>query len=174
MKKAILLLYFLLPHLLYAHSGEEHPQKKGVLQSEQQNASEKGADGSDATKGNTQKKIKQIRSRYQKEIEPIFKAKCFDCHGEMQSNPWYANLPGVKQLIERDIHDAKKHLDMSEGFPFISHSSMERNFEAFIEVMEEEEMPPFLYVLMHKESTIKLDERKKIIQWSVDSLNLLK
>ncbi|MCP4297313.1 MAG: heme-binding domain-containing protein [Proteobacteria bacterium] len=174
MKKAILLLYFLLPHLLYAHSGEEHPQKKDALQSEQLNPSEKATGSSDVIEGNTQKKIEQIRSWYQQKIEPIFKAKCFDCHGEMQSNPWYVNLPGVKQLIERDIHEAKKHLDMSKGFPFISHSTMKRNFKAFIEVMEEEEMPPFLYVMMHKESTINPDERKKIIQWSVDSLNLLK
>ena len=70
--------------------------------------------------------MKKCQDAYRAEIEPIFKAKCFDCHSSSTRHPWYYKVPGVRQLINSDVKEAKEHLDMSQGFPFQGHTNKER------------------------------------------------
>ena len=54
-------------------------------------------------------------------LNSVFKTGCFDCHTTKTAYPWYYKLPFVKTIIDDDIAEAKKHMDMSEGFPFKVH-----------------------------------------------------
>ncbi len=48
-----------------------------------------------------------INARYESSVKPVFQKSCFDCHSSQTKYPWYAGLPGVKQLIASDIQEAK-------------------------------------------------------------------
>ena len=74
--------------------------------------------------------LKQINDWYVKEIEPIFKSKCFDCHAVAKKLPWYSEIPGPKHLIRRDIREAKKHMDMTNDFPFAGHGTPLEDMDA--------------------------------------------
>lgn len=116
----------------------------------------------------------KINDIYLSEIKPIFEKKCFDCHGLQSSQPWYRNFPGVKQLIDHDMEDAKKHLDMTSDFPFKSHASPIEDLEAIQETIEKDEMPPFRYRFMHSESNLTDSEKEKVYKWVRFGKELLK
>lgn len=136
----------------YAHKGEDHskPLKEKV---------EISVD-----------KLKLINESYKKNVASIFKAKCLDCHGTPKKLPWYYALPIAKQMMDKDMKEAKKHLDIQKGFPFKGHGTPEEDLKAISEVIEKKEMPPLNYRMMHWNSEITKDEAKVIKKWVNESL----
>lgn len=114
-----------------------------------------------------------INSEYLKSVKPIFEKKCFDCHGNTTKYPWYYKVPGVKQMIDYDVKEAKKHLDMSKDFPFISHVTPLKDLKSIKEVTEEGDMPPLRYVLGHWDSRLSESEKQSILTWSKNSIETL-
>ena len=117
---------------------------------------------------------KIINNEYVKSIKPIFEKKCFDCHGNITKFPWYYKVPGVKQMVDYDIKEGKKHLDMSKDFPFISHVTPLKDLEGIKEVSIEGDMPPLRYVLGHWDSRLTEREKQSILSWSKASIQMLK
>lgn len=117
-----------------------------------------------------------INEAYVRQVKPIFFAKCFDCHGSGKPLPWYAVIPGPKQLIRSDIRTAKKHLDMGRDFPFGGHASPLEHLKSLEEVLKDGSMPPWLYRIAHrgskltpqKAATVRvwIDEGKKLLEGS--------
>lgn len=107
------------------------------------------------------------------ELEPVFKRACYDCHSDKTIFPWYHGLPGIKQMIDDDIKDAQKHLDMSNGYPFGGHAGQAENLRAIKKEIEEGEMPPLMYRLMHWSAAPSDEETEAIINWTDKSVKML-
>ncbi|MBI5238892.1 MAG: heme-binding domain-containing protein [Elusimicrobia bacterium] len=120
-----------------------------------------------------QQALVRINADYQAAVKPIFQAKCWDCHSAHTRYPFYYRVPGVRWLIERDIRQARKHLDMSQDFPFLSHAGPEKDLDALRDVVQDDEMPPLLYRLGHWRSGLREGEKKVILQWVERSLKAL-
>lgn len=116
----------------------------------------------------------EIRAAYDADIAPIFRKACFDCHSSETKYPWYANLPFAKSLIEDDITEAKKHIDMTGGFPFKGHGSVTEDLQAIEEDIRERTMPPLRYRLMHWQPQLTETDREKIFRWIHDTLARLR
>jgi hypothetical protein len=99
------------------------------------------------------------------QVEPLFRRACYDCHTDKTVFPWYYSVPLVKQLIDHDIKEAREHVDMSQGWPFIEHNKPMDEIEEILEVIEKEEMPPFLYRLAHRSALWNDQERASVVQW---------
>lgn len=111
------------------------------------------------------KVLEKINSAYEKEIKPIFKAKCLNCHGQAESLPWYSVIPGASHLIARDIREAQKSMDMTEGFPFKGHGSAKDDLIALRRVVDKENMPPLQYKLLHWSSALSEEDKIVIRAW---------
>lgn len=122
----------------------------------------------------TANRYKSINSEYLKSVKPIFEKKCFDCHANTTQYPWYYKVPGIKQMIDYDIKEAKKHLDMGKNFPFISHETPLKDLESIKKVSIDGDMPPLRYILGHWDSRLNKSEKQTIIQWSDESILTLK
>jgi len=109
--------------------------------------------------------FRQIGQAYNERIQPIFEKKCFDCHSDHARYPWYYKIPGIKQLIDSDIHEAHQHLDFSKGYPFISHANPADDLDAIHDELEDNDMPPWDYRLMHPGTSITDQEKKTIFSW---------
>ena len=107
------------------------------------------------------------------QLEPLFKRACFDCHTNKTDFPWYYKIPGIRQMIDNDIKHARKHIDMSNGFPFTGHASQVENLRAIREEIKEDAMPPFDYRLMHWSASPSKEEAEAIINWADSSMELL-
>lgn len=161
MKQLFCLLAFILSINLFAHGDEDHPAKE---------------DKTETINPNMDSINQEINEAYLKNVKPIFKNKCLDCHGSGNELPWYYSIPGPKQLIDHDIKDAKKHMDMSNDWPFTGHKvkTGKKHLNELKETLEENEMPPFLYKLIHRDSAPTQEEIKIINEWISTSLEKLK
>ena len=147
---------------LSAHGDKKHTDEIKVVQKE-------------LIKENKEKlAYRDINKNYLQNIKPIFEKKCFDCHANTSTYPWYYKVPGVKQMMDYDMKEAKKHLDMSKDFPFLSHETPLEDLKSLREVGVEDTMPPLRYVLGHWDSTLTKEEKQSVIQWSEESISILR
>jgi hypothetical protein len=106
-------------------------------------------------------------------VRPIFKEGCYDCHSTETVYPWYHKLPLIKGMIDSDIRKARKHLDFTNGFPFKGHTNQADNLLGIRDELEEGEMPPLLYRMMHWSAKPSDTQRDSIFAWIDQSLRLL-
>lgn len=118
--------------------------------------------------------IKVIREGYKNRIEPIFQKSCMDCHSAQTRYPWYHKIPGIKQMLDSDIREAKHHLDFSDGYPFKSHATPIEDLDAIAESVQKGTMPPFSYRIMHRSDAMTDEEKKAVLEWAEKSKELLK
>lgn len=157
MEKLVFLLGVgLISQTLYSHQGESHNVE---------------VDKSSDLSTNTLESISKI---YEDKIAPIFESKCMDCHGEPQSIPWYYGLPIVKWIMNEDMEQAKQHLDMRSGFPFKGHGTVESDLDAILSSVENAEMPPLRYKLLHWSSFVDSKDKEQIKNWISLSKEIIK
>jgi hypothetical protein len=111
---------------------------------------------------------------YRSRVEPIFKASCFDCHSNQTRYPWYYRLPGVKSMIDGDIKGARKHMDMSEGYPFPGHGTPDEDLQDILDVLDDGSMPPMEYRVFHWGSGLSKNEKETVKDWAQKGLDKFK
>ncbi len=125
----------------------------------------------------TQKEIEAqfnaINESYKENVKPIFQRSCFDCHSQSPRLPWYHSLPLVHDLLENDMKEAKVHLDFSNDFPFKGHGTTAEDLKAIAKTIEDKNMPPFRYKIMHWNSALNEEEIKIILNWVSESQKIL-
>ena len=77
-------------------------------------------------------------------------------------------------MIDKDIEEAKKHLDFTNDFPFLSHDTPENDLKSIWESVSEDRMPPLKYRMLHWDSKLTNDEKKIIKKWVSESLEKIK
>jgi len=121
--------------------------------------------------------LEKINKEYLSNIKPIFAVKCLMCHGVPNKVPLYAKIPLTSILIRKNMNEAKEHINMSWNFPFVDPKGPKHTLEELREVVEINEMPPFIYKTMHWQSGLTAPEKKKILDWvrvSEDKLGISK
>ena len=149
----------------WGHGGEDHSKKKSP---------EVAHDSIGFDSKEVEEVYKKINTSYLKKIKPIFKKSCFDCHSSQTTYPWYYKVPGVKQLIDSDIKEAKSHLDFSNDYPFISHDTPENDLKSIEKSVSKKTMPPKRYLWMHNNAKLSQKEVEEIKKWVKESLEALK
>ncbi len=117
--------------------------------------------------------VQSIGVDYQKNVEPIFKVSCFDCHSGFTSYPWYHSIPGIKGMMDGDVDKAKKNLDMSNGYPFKGNGNLESDLKAITYQVDKGKMPPLKYRVMHWKSGLTEKQKQAIEDWTGRSLDKL-
>lgn len=120
-----------------------------------------------------QMRLERINESYVRDIRPIFENSCLDCHSSNTRYPWYYKLPFARNWIDEDITEAKKHLDMTDGFPFEGHGTPKEDLKAIEDVIEEGTMPPFRYWILQWGARLNEREKKQILDWVSESQLLL-
>ncbi|MEZ4741063.1 MAG: heme-binding domain-containing protein [Bdellovibrionota bacterium] len=164
MKRQIIIsIIFLLPILAMAH-GEHHENLENA---------HKDSIANGENNYHRDELLRKINKSYTNSIKQIFQEKCYNCHSNQTKYPWYYPIPGIRQLIDHDIKDALEHLDFTNDFPFAGHGTPKEDLEELIEVVDEDSMPPWQYLIMHRDHKLSSDEKNDIILWAESSLNLL-
>lgn len=83
---------------------------------------------------------------------------CFDCHSNETVWPWYSNIAPFSWLIYSDVVEGRQKMNFSEWTQGGS-----QDIDELMEVLQEGEMPPFQYLLMHPEAKLTADEKQTLI-----------
>jgi hypothetical protein len=89
---------------------------------------------------------------------------CFDCHSNETIWPWYSNIAPGSWLIYSDVVEGRSRLNFSDW-----NNSSRRANEA-TEVVLEGRMPPFQYVIIHKNALLNSSEREELAKGLATSL----
>jgi mono/diheme cytochrome c family protein len=87
----------------------------------------------------------------------LAKAACFDCHSNETKWPWYANIAPSSWLLSRDVSEGRSTLNFSEW------GSGGRELDEIAEVINEGEMPPWYYRLMHSDAKLSDSDKQDLI-----------
>lgn len=94
---------------------------------------------------------------------------CFDCHSNETVWPWYSNIAPASWLVYRDVVDGRDRLNFSEWPQLTADAGAAIAAEA-AEVVNEGEMPPLQYRLMHSGARLSDGEKKELVAGLEQSL----
>jgi len=143
-----------------AHGTDKHERKEGEKEKE-------------VSKEISEKITNTIKLSYQSQIDPIFKKSCMDCHAVNKNLPWYSKVPFAGNVVKNDAIEAKKHLDMTNGFPFEGHGDISGDLNAIFKSINNKSMPPKRYLVMNWNSSLSKPELTKVNNWIKKSQSLI-
>lgn len=92
------------------------------------------------------------------EAEQLWKQTCTDCHSNETFYPWYSYIAPVGWLVAHDVHEGRDALNIS--------TDRRIEWDEMVEVIEEGEMPPPSYLIMHPEANLT-DAQKETLMTSI-------
>lgn len=84
---------------------------------------------------------------------------CFDCHSNETVWPWYSRVAPVSWLVARDVNEGREKLNFSEWPP-----REQDEVDELIEVVQEGEMPMPVYLPLHPEANLSVEEKQALIE----------
>jgi hypothetical protein len=90
---------------------------------------------------------------------------CVNCHSEKTQWPWYSRVAPVSWFVENDVKHAREHLNLSrwDGLQEVDQRML---LTAMATVIENHEMPPHRYVVLHPEAKLSADDAVRVIEWT--------
>lgn len=81
---------------------------------------------------------------------------CFDCHSNETNWTWYSNIAPASWLVQWDVEQARMYMNFSNWFDMPA--------DSIIKVIENGEMPPFQYLLLHPDARLSDSEKQQFIE----------
>ncbi len=106
------------------------------------------------------------------EIMSLMKKACYDCHTYQTKWPWYSKIAPVSWLIEHDVTEGRRHLNLSVWANY-SVSKKVKKLSEIAGELNEKNMPMPIYITMHAEADLTDADRKKIANWVEDQSDKL-
>lgn len=95
------------------------------------------------------------------ETRALAQRACFDCHSnEVDWSPWYTAVAPASWLVQHDVDEGREYLNFSEW----EQGGRPQELEDLFEVIEEGEMPPAQYLLLHGEANLSAAERTALLR----------
>ncbi len=92
------------------------------------------------------------------ETRAIAQRACYDCHSNETVWYWYTNIAPVSWLIQRDVDEGRSKLNFSEW------GRGEQETGDIGEVIQNGEMPPIQYTLIHANARLSASEKDILLQ----------
>lgn len=94
----------------------------------------------------------------------VLAADCADCHSSNAHTPVYGRLAPVSWLLERDITEAREHLNLSNWDSY----DADKQQELLAEIAQQARaghMPPPQYLLLHRGTRLKQEDIAALLGW---------
>ena len=102
--------------------------------------------------------VRQEPAWASQEVRSLAVSSCFDCHSNQTHWPWYSNVAPASWLIQRDVDEGRQRLNFSEW------DRPQEGAEEAAEVVDEGDMPPSQYTLLHPGARLSSTERQTLAQ----------
>ncbi|MBI5877789.1 MAG: heme-binding domain-containing protein [Chloroflexi bacterium] len=87
-----------------------------------------------------------------------FMRSCGDCHSNETVWPWYSRVPPASILVARDVREGRQKLNASEW------DTRPQDTRELSEVMQQGEMPPAMYVVIHPDAVLSNADRQALLK----------
>jgi cytochrome c len=103
----------------------------------------------------------------------LFERACQNCHSQRTQWPFYSHLPLVSWALEKDVAEARRHMDLSQWDQYSPEQKEDLLARIGAEVRSRQ-MPLPRYVLLHSEAHLSDAEIQLIYQWTKSERRALK
>jgi hypothetical protein len=94
----------------------------------------------------------------------ILRRACYDCHSNETVWPWYSQVAPFSLLVASDVREGREKLNFSTWDRLTTQEQVKKLQESWKEVAEEE-MPPSLYLNIHRDATLSAEDRTALRNW---------
>nr|WP_269155440.1 heme-binding domain-containing protein [Leptospira mtsangambouensis] len=99
------------------------------------------------------------------ETKEILKRSCYDCHSNETVWPAYSYIFPASLLISHHVEEGRDELNFSE-FGLLTEKKQNKKIYEIWEQVEEGEMPPKDYLLLHPSARLSDKDKEVLKQWS--------
>ncbi|TGL21596.1 heme-binding protein [Leptospira bourretii] len=99
------------------------------------------------------------------ETKEILKRSCYDCHSNETVWPTYSYIFPASLLISHHVEEGRDELNFSE-FGLLTDKKQNKKIYEIWEQVEEGEMPPKDYLLLHPSARLSDKDKEILKQWS--------
>jgi cytochrome c len=98
-------------------------------------------------------------------VRPLLERACANCHSEQTKWPLYSQLPLLSWAIEKDVAEAREHMNLSHWEQFSA--EQKRDLLARIGTeLRSRQMPLPRYLVLHPEARLSDAEIQAIYEWT--------
>jgi hypothetical protein len=99
------------------------------------------------------------------DVREILRRACYDCHSHETVWPWYSRVAPVSWLVAHDVREGREELDFStwDAYPPAKRT---KKLRKSMEEVDEGEMPPWSYTLMHPDARLGAADRETLRTWT--------
>ncbi|MGE9984513.1 cytochrome c peroxidase [Desulfovibrio sp. SGI.169] len=99
-------------------------------------------------------------------VSKVVQDKCMACHTQGYDLPFYAKVPGIRQIIEQDYRDGLRAMDLNVELIQNKGKPIGETVLAKMEwVINNDTMPPAKFAVVHWGSRLSEREKKDILDW---------
>lgn len=95
------------------------------------------------------------------EVRDLVVGACYDCHSYATTYPWHVHITPVNYIMQYHINEGREHLN----FPRWDKYAGSRRAGECGEVVQEGEIPPSNYRLMHRHGRLSDAQRQQLAAW---------
>ena len=96
---------------------------------------------------------------------PLIETSCQNCHSERTEWPVYSYLPGASWLLEKDVAEARSHMNLSRWAEYSNEQKKDLLARIAAEVRRHE-MPPARYTMLHPKARLSDIQIQEIYEWT--------
>lgn len=97
------------------------------------------------------------------QTEQLARAACFDCHSNETHWYWYADVAPSRVLIRNDVKEGRDVLNFSQWNRALAPEAAAAIADEIEEAIQEGEMPPWYYRLIHAEAQLTDAQKLQLI-----------
>jgi hypothetical protein len=98
-------------------------------------------------------------------VKSALRTACYDCHSNETTWPWYSHVAPVSWLLAYDVSEGREELNFSTWQRYDAATQLKKLKET-IETINEGEMPPWYYSIIHPDARLSEDARRAIVAWA--------
>jgi hypothetical protein len=98
-------------------------------------------------------------------VAAMLHAACYDCHSYETKWPWYSHVAPASWLVANDVDEGRKHLNLSDWF-YNQPDRAARKLENMGDNVQDGDMPPSKYTLLHPDARLTAAQRDQLAQWA--------
>ncbi|HRD52096.1 MAG TPA: heme-binding domain-containing protein [Flavobacteriales bacterium] len=95
------------------------------------------------------------------EVRQLVVGACYDCHSYTTTYPWYAAITPVNYIMQDHINEGREHLNFSLWDTYAT----DKHAGEAGKVLQDGEMPPGYYRLMHGHGRMSDADKQKLVAW---------
>ena len=97
-------------------------------------------------------------------VHAVLARSCYDCHSNETRWPWYSRVAPMKFLVGHDVSEGRSKLNFSDWGTYDQAKRAKLGGE-IIEETEKSDMPPFQYLLIHRDARLTAGDLRTLRAW---------